>query len=115
VLGTGVTMGAGLILGYIGAQLGWLSIVGGFILGGFTAEMFNRVIGYKRGPVMLTMLFGGIIVGTLAGAAISLASLFGGLPSEAAEPLTALLLQQYVPYALISAGAACFGAYSRFR
>lgn len=115
LLGTGVTLGAGLILGYIGAQLGWLAIVGGFILGGFTAEMFNRVVGYKRGPVMLTMLFGGIIVGTLVGAGISLAMLFGGLPDEAAEPLTAVMLQSYVPYALVSAGAACAGAWSRFR
>lgn len=115
VLGTAVTLGAGLILGYIGAQLGWLSIVGGFFLGGFTAEAFNRVVGYKRGPVMLSMLFGGIIVGTLVGAAISLVMLFGSVPNEAAEPLTGLLLQSYLPYALISAGAACFGAYSRFR
>jgi hypothetical protein len=115
VLGTGVTLGAGLLLGYFGAQLGWLAIVGGFFLGGFAAEAFNRVVGYKRGPVMLTMLFGGLIAGTLIGAGISIATLFAGFPGEAAEPLTALVLQSYLPYALVSAGAACFGAYSRFR
>jgi hypothetical protein len=115
VLGTGVTLGAGLLLGYFGGQLGWLSIVGGFFLGGFTAEAFNRVVGYKRGPVMLTMLLGGLIVGTLVGAGISLLALFGAVPGGAAEPLTLLMVQSYLPYALVSAGAACFGAYSRFR
>jgi hypothetical protein len=115
VLGTGVTLAAGLALGYLGAQLGFFAIIGGFFVGGFAAELFNRVVGYKRGPVMLTMLFGGLIVGTLAGMAFSLASLFGAVPGEAAEPLTALMLQSYLPYALVSAGAACAGAYSRFR
>ena len=115
VLGTGVTLGAGLALGYVGSQLGWLSIVGGFFLGGFTAELVNRVVGYKRGPVILSMLFGGLIVGTLVGMGLSILPLLAAMPDTDEYPVAALWLQSYVPYALVSAAAACAGAYSRFR
>jgi hypothetical protein len=73
----------------------------------------TRIIGYKRGPVMLSILFGGIVVGTVIGFGIQYANLFAGIPAEAAEAVQSMLLSQLLPGALISAGAACFGAYQR--
>ena len=73
-----------------------------------------RVVGYKRGPVVLSILFGGLIAGTALGFAVQLSTFLGAVGGGEAVPLT-LLLQAVLPGVLISAGAACFGAYSRLR
>jgi len=114
LLGSSVAVGTGLAIGFIGPQLGWLSILGGFFAGGFAAEAFVRVVGYKRGPVMVSILFGGLVAGVALGFAVQLATFFGAIGGAEAVPV-AMLLQATLPGVLISAGAACFGAYSRLR
>jgi ABC-type amino acid transport system permease subunit len=59
-LGSLVSIGASVLGGLIGLQLGFLAIFVGFFAGGLTADLVMRVTGYKRGPVMATILLGGI-------------------------------------------------------
>lgn len=110
-----VATGLGIVTGLIGAQFGLFSIVVGFIAGGFIAAAVVRFIGYKRGPLMLTVLMTGIIVGVLIGHAISYAWSFSQMLAEVpvADQLLAPLVIQTLFYGLITAGATCFGAYRR--
>jgi hypothetical protein len=84
----------------------------GYFAGRFVADAVTRVIGYKRGPVMLTILFGGILLGTALGFAAQYATIFAQIPAAAELPL-GIWIQGVLPGVLISAGAACFGAYQR--
>ena len=112
-LGTGAALAGGAVGGFIAGYIGFFSIIVGYFAGRFVADFVTRVIGYKRGPIMLTILFGGIIVGTLLGFGIQYLNLFGSIPGEAAASFQGYFMSQLLPSALISAGAACFGAYQR--
>jgi hypothetical protein len=112
VLGTGVSVVAGAVAGFVGAYIGYFSIIIGYFAGRFVADAVTRVIGYKRGPVMLGILFGGILLGTALGFAAQYATFFAQLPVDPEFPVE-MWLQAVLPGVLISAGAACFGAYQR--
>lgn len=112
VLGTGASVAAGAVAGFIGAYIGFFSIVIGYFAGRFVADIVTRVIGYKRGPIMLAILFGGILLGTALGFAVQYATIFAQLPVEYEIPIEQWL-QAVLPSVLISGGAACFGAYQR--
>ncbi len=98
-----------------------------FFAGGLIAETVVRSTGYKRGPKMLAMVFGGIIVGGAIGFGLNVFLMMGDLNAIAAEvaaevgeesagPLSlGPVLVDMVTWALISAGAACAGAWSRLR
>jgi hypothetical protein len=111
-LAIGIAVGAGAVAGFITGYVGFFSIVVGYFAGRLTADAVTRVVGYKRGPVMLAILFGGILLGTALGAALQLSWSFGALPAEADIPIE-VWLQGFLPGILISAAAACFGAYQR--
>jgi len=111
-LAIGLAVGAGVVCGFITGYLGFFSIIVGYFAGRFTADAVTRVVGYKRGPVMLAILFGGILLGTAFGAVLQFSWSIGTLPAEG-EPLIQVWLQGFLPGVLISAGAACFGAYQR--
>ena len=113
VLGSGAALTGGAVAGFVAGYIGYFSIIVGFFAGRFVADFVTRIIGYKRGPVMLAILFGGIIVGTLLGFGIQYLNLFAGIPADMAAELQPMLMSQLLPSALISAGAACFGAYQR--
>jgi len=112
VLGLGVSIIAGLVAGFVGAYIGFFSIIVGYFAGRLVADAVVRVIGYKRGPVMLTILFSGIILGSVVGFGAQYATYFAQLPAEY-EITLGMWLQSVLPAVLISAGAACFGAYQR--
>lgn len=114
VLGLGVSTAAGAVAGFVGAYIGFFSIVIGYFAGRIVADAVTRVIGYKRGPVMLVILFGGILVGSALGFALQYASVFAQIPAEYEISLSEWLLS-VLPMALVGAGAACFGAYQRLR
>ena len=114
VLGLGVSIVAGAVAGFVGAYIGFFSIVIGYFAGRLVADAVTRVIGYKRGPVMLAILFGGILLGTALGFAAQFAALMSQVSTEYDVPI-GLWVQSVLPSVLISAGAACFGAYQRLR
>ena len=122
VLGFAVAAGGGIVLGLIAGPFGFLSIIVAFFGGGIIAEAVTRATGYKRGPRMLGLVLGGIIAGMIAGVALSFgyfAGQFGGMPldPETGEPIITVTgyVLAMLPWLLLSAGAACVGAYTRLR
>ena len=120
VLATATSLAVGGVAGYISGSVGYFGILISFFAGGFVAEAVTRVIGYKRGPVMLSILFGGIVAGVALGLALQyqqFVAMLASLPEEyrELEMTVDIWLQQTLPIALISAGAACAGAYYRLR
>ena len=114
VLGTGVAMGGGAVIGYLGGLAGFYSIFIAFFAGAFIAEAFVRFVGLKRGPLPRLMLYGGLLAGFAVGAVLQIGTAFGALPSEAEMPFQ-LWLQTMLPYMAIGIGASLAGAYSRVR
>jgi hypothetical protein len=113
-LGIGVSFGGGAILGYLGGQVGFYSIFISFFAGAFIAEGAVRFTGLKRGPIMRTIVYGGLLAGFALGAAFQITTFINAIPPEAG--LTAeSWLQTMLPYIAIGAGAAVAGAYSRVR
>jgi hypothetical protein len=118
VLGLAVAVGGGVVVGLVGAWIGWFSIFISFFAGGVISEAVVRVTGYKRGPIMLGIVLGGIVAGSIAGLILSsvlLANQFGGLPEGGVAVGIGVVINSILPWLLISAGAACVGAYSRLR
>ena len=110
VLGTGAAVVGGVIVGYASSYFGLFSIILGYFAGRFIADAVTRFIGYRRGPVTLSMVFGGIVAGVALGFVLQYGSFLG----QAAGDLDlGFLVQGVLPSVLISAGAACFGAYQR--
>ena len=120
LLASATSLAVGGVAGYISGSVGYFGIFISFFAGGFVAEAVTRVIGYKRGPVMLSILFGGILAGVALGLALQyqqFVAMLASLPEEyrELEMTVDIWLQQTLPIALISAGAACAGAYYRLR
>jgi hypothetical protein len=118
VLGTAVAVAGGLVIGLITGGLGWFTIFVSFFAGGVTSEAVVRVTGYKRGMVMLAIVFGGIAVGAMVGGLISYGFLFGrvGLPVGGDVGYSLLdVIVAALPWLLVSVGSACVGAYTRLR
>jgi len=115
-LGLAIPIGGGAILGYLGGQLGFFSIFIAFFAGGFLAEGFVRFVGMKRGPIVRAMLYGGLALGFLAGAALQIATFAGSIVGEGEGQIPlSIWLQTVLPYAAIGLGATIAGAYSRVR
>lgn len=119
LLGSLVALGGGAITGLIATQISFFGIFIAFFAGGIIAEAVIRVTGYKRGPIILGVVLGGIVAGILvgaAGSAVMFAAQMGSV--EGVDPTTVgvrVFLFGSLPWIVLSAGAACFGAYSRLR
>lgn len=119
VLGIAVALGAGVVAGYLSGRIGFLSIIVAWFAGGIIAELVGRVTRYKRGPVMIGIVCGGILVGSLVGAAAAFYVDYGvliGSVGDASDaiPLGPIVLDA-VTWAVVSAGAACVGAWQKLR
>lgn len=129
VLGGLVSLVAGTIAGVVASRIGFFSIFVSFFAGGLIADAVMRVTGYKRGPVMVGILVGGIVLGTLVAFGIDyglfladMQSMLDAARAAGEDPaaygldigFTSYLLDAGV-WALISAGAAIAGAWGRLR
>ena len=126
-LGIAAAIGGGLVAGFIVSRIGFFAIFVSYFAGGLVADLVLRATGYKRGPVMLAIVLGGLAAGVLAGAALGFwmeyASLLDalaatGAPDEAADEFRQSLqpiIVDAATWALISVAAACAGAWSRVR
>ncbi|MEO5704181.1 MAG: hypothetical protein ABIZ52_06325 [Candidatus Limnocylindrales bacterium] len=114
LLGLGTAAIGGVVVGYASSYVGFFSILLGYFAGRIVADTVVRAVGYKRGPVMLAIVFGGLFLGTALGYALQILPLLSTVPDQA-DALLPFLLQSIVSGVLISGGAACFGAYQRLR
>jgi hypothetical protein len=112
--GLGIPLGGGAILGYLGGQVGFYSIFIAFFAGAFIAEAFVRFVGLKRGPIVRTMLYGGLVAGFAVGAVVQISTFASAFAGEAELPF-GVWLQTMLPYIAIGVGALVAGAYSRVR
>jgi hypothetical protein len=125
--GVAVSLVGGVIAGFIASRVGFFSIFISFFAGGIIAEAVTRATGYKRGPVMLGVVFGGIVVGTLIAfgldyglfmgdmAAIGDAARSAGADASGYIGSFASYVVDAGVWAIVAAGAACAGAWSRLR
>lgn len=117
LLGLGISFGLGLAVAFVAGRIGFFSIIVSFIAGGFVAEAVTRVIGWKRGSLLLVIVLGGIIAGHAAGFGIdylvSWSSVLG-IPVEEGGLPVSFFFESFI-WAAISAGACCVGAYTRLR
>ena len=113
LLGGSVALIGGVVGGYIAFQLGWLSIVLGYFVGGAIAEVVTRFTGYKRGPWMAGILVVGIVGGLLIAGALQY-SLWSDWIADPEFGMT-FFVQTIVSAGLVYLAAALFGAYSRLR
>jgi len=123
-LGFAVAAGGGALAAFVAGQIGFFAIFISFFAGGIIAEAVIRVIGIKRGARMLALVLGGIIVGSVIGSALEYAYFAQQIsslrpPADEVGAVPVPTIADYavgnLPWLLISAGAACFGAYSRLR
>jgi hypothetical protein len=119
-LGLGVAVGGGVVVGLIAGALGFFTIFISFFAGGVISEAVVRVTGYKRGPVMLAIVFGGMVSGIVLGTLLMYEFQAGHLVGPGANGVfvginVVDVVIAALPWLLISAGAACVGAYSRLR
>ena len=122
-IGLAVASALGAVVGYFGAQFGFLMIVVGFFAGTIIAEALDRTIGIKRGPRILAIAVGGVVIGGLLGAGWSLigtwreiqafaaSSEAGGMPAYTFEAF----LFDNLPAVLIALIAMIVGLYARLR
>jgi hypothetical protein len=118
VLGTAVAFAGGVVIGLITAGLGWFTIFVSFFAGGVISEAVIRVTGYKRGPMILAIVFGGIAAGAIVGIGVATLVLFNqlaGLPAEDVTVSVVNVLLGQLPWLPLSVGSACAGAYTRLR
>jgi MFS family permease len=119
VLGIATALIGGVVSGFIAARIGFFAIFVSYFAGGFIAEFVGRATGFKRGPIMLAIVFGGIVAGTLIGAIGGFWIDYGMFFNAAAGEEDAFPLQSLIAnaatWALVSAGAACVGAWQRVR
>ena len=120
--GAGVALGGGILVALVASRIGFFSIIISYFAGSFIAEAVTRVTGYKRGPTMLAVMFGGIVAGAMIAFGIDYGLLLAEIEAIAAEagvdagpyPMGSMLVDSGI-WALVSAGAACAGAWTRFR
>jgi hypothetical protein len=119
VLGLAVAVGLGAVVAVVASRIGFFSIFISFFAGGFVAEAVTRLIGYKRGMGILVIVLGGIIAGSLVAFGIDswllMADFATQLPDDVSSSLPLSFYLDGLIWAVISAGAACAGAYSRLR
>jgi hypothetical protein len=118
LLGSATAILAGVATGFIATRIGFFSIFVAYFAGGIIAEAITRVTGYKRGPVMMAIVFGGLALGTLVGAGaafwLEYSAMLAYVDADTA-PLLQPMLLDVATWAVISAGAAAVGAWSRLR
>jgi hypothetical protein len=118
MLGIGSALIGGLIGGFIAARIGFFAIFVGYFAGAIIADVVARATGYKHGPVMAAIVLGGIVVGTLIGAAAGFWVEYGTIVEAAGReegfPLQSLIVDA-LTWSLVATGAACVGAWSKLR
>ena len=118
-LGVATALFGGVISGFIAARIGFFAIFVSYFAGGFIAEFVGRATGYKRGPIMLAIVFGGIVAGTVIGAAGGFWVEYGMVLQATGAGEAPFPLQPFIAdaatWALVAAGAACVGAWSKIR
>lgn len=114
--GGGLALAAGLVSGVAGG-LGLLGLCVALFAGGVAGGAIRNRVGYKRGPELARLVFGALIVGTLAGYVLVRVGLW--LPVGLLTPVLGTEMSAFIAetlgWGLLLGAVACFGARSRLR
>ena len=113
-LGVAIALAGGVVLGVVGSRIGLFGLLIAWFGGGLVADAVMRFVGFKRGPRITAVLFGGIVAGAALVFALEAATLAASLGPDGAPIIGQLILDRAL-WAALAAGIACFGAWSRLR
>jgi hypothetical protein len=116
--GLAVALVGGTIGGFAGLQMGlFLSLCVGPFIGALIGEGVMRATGYKRGPIVRTIVVGGIVCGVLIAALLQSMYLWGVFGFDAGIGSQAVMTYVWVVAGtnLIYVAAALVGAFARLR
>ncbi|MHB8958818.1 MAG: B-box zinc finger protein [Candidatus Limnocylindrales bacterium] len=120
--GLAVSGGGGLLAAAISARFGLFALFVAFFAGGLIAQAITRVVGYKMGPTMDLLVYGGIIAGAAAAFGIMNADLISlflahGASAGASNGQSGVggYLASEAFWAAIGAAVTCAGARTRMR
>jgi hypothetical protein len=115
-------LGLGIVGGFISSRVEFViaTLIVGYISGILASEGSARITGYKRGPVVMASVIGGLALGIVIGFVgetwLWLAQLgpLAPIGEEFGLSLESVLLDQAI-YLLMAIAAAVFGVYTRLR
>lgn len=113
-VGLGISVLGGLVIGFFSSRIGFFGLLLAWFGGGLIADAVIRFVGFKRGPRMIGVLFGGILVGAALGFVIEASVLASGFGADSNVVIAAYVAERG-PWAALAASLACFGAWSRLR
>ncbi len=111
--GSAIALAGGVATG-LASAIGFLGLCIGLLAGGFAADRARRATGYKQGPLMLGIVFGGIALGTYLGYSLILGPYWPIITVYAAAAEAGIGLQ-IGGWAIFAGFVACIGAYWRLR
>jgi hypothetical protein len=112
--GLALAIAAGTLAGLVATRVGFFVILIGWFGGGLIADAVMRFVGFKRGPIMIGILFGGILAGIVAAFAIDVAIYAASFGPDVGVYLGSYVADQAL-WAVVAAVVTCAGAYSRMR
>jgi hypothetical protein len=120
--GLAVSVGGGLLAAAISTRFGFFALFVAFFAGGLIAQAITRVTGYKMGPVMDLLVYGGIVAGAALAFGIMYADAISAFlaqgasaGADAGQASLGNSLASAAFWAAIGAVVTCVGARSRMR
>ena len=113
-IGLAIAVAGGLVVGIFSTRIGFFGLIIAWFAGGIIADAILRFVGIKRGPLMAGTLIGGILAGAAIGLGTSALTIGGTFGADGGAFVAAYLREQALT-AVLAAGIACFGAWSRLQ
>ncbi len=113
-IGLAIALAGGLVVGLVSTRIGFFGLLIAWFAGGVIADSILRFVGIKRGPLMAGTLVGGILAGAAIAFGTDVMTLAGSFGPGGDAFIGSYLLEQGF-MALLAAGIACFGAWSRLQ
>jgi hypothetical protein len=113
-IGLAIAVAGGLVVGIFSTSIGFFGLLIAWFAGGVIADSILRFVGIKRGPLMAGTLVGGILAGAAVAFGTQAIGMADSLGPGGGEFLATYLRDQAFT-ALLAAGIACFGAWSRLQ
>jgi hypothetical protein len=114
-IGFGVAALGGVVVALLtGGGFGFFGLLIAWFAGGIVADAVIRFVGFKRGPRMMAMLFGGLAAGALVAFAVQLGPFLASSAPDGGGFAGSYLVNQGL-WMAVGVAVAGFGAWSRLR
>ena len=114
-VGGGIALAGGVVSGLAGA-VGFFGLCAALFIGGAAAEAIRRTVGYKQGPMVSVLVFGGLLLGAVVGYSMISSGTLLPLAAAGVDSATlGTLFGEMAGWAVLIGAVACFGAHTRLR